>query len=62
MRKIINFLGSVRSEMQKVSWPARKLAMRATVSVIIFSLLMGAWLWIMDIIFTRVINLLLTIG
>lgn len=62
MRKVVGFISSVKSEMKKVSWPSRALATRATISVIIFSLSMGLWLWVMDVIFARLIHLLLTLG
>lgn len=41
MERIKNFLRSVRQEVDKVSWPSRNLAIKATVSVIIFALVVG---------------------
>jgi preprotein translocase subunit SecE len=56
MEKILNFLKEVRQELKKVSWPDKKLVIRATVSVIIFSLFFGIYLWIVDLSFTKILS------
>ncbi|GAB6078946.1 preprotein translocase subunit SecE [Hydrogenobaculum acidophilum] len=56
MDKILNFLKEVRQELRKVSWPDKKLVIRATVSVIIFSLFFGIYLWIVDLTFTKILS------
>ncbi len=56
MDKILNFLKEVRQELRKVSWPDKKLVIRATVSVIIFSLFFGIYLWIVDLTFTKLLS------
>ncbi|MDT7870893.1 MAG: preprotein translocase subunit SecE [Thermocrinis sp.] len=61
MEKIKNFLRSVRQELDRVSWPSKDLAVKATVSVIIFALVIGTYLWILDIVFVRIINFLLSL-
>jgi preprotein translocase subunit SecE len=61
MERIKNFLRSVRQELDRVSWPSKDLAVKATVSVIIFALVVGAYLWILDIVFVRIINFLLSL-
>ena len=61
MERIKNFLRSVRQEVDKVSWPSRNLAIKATVSVIIFALVVGIYLWVLDITFVRIINFLLSL-
>ena len=61
MQRIKNFLRSVRQELDRVSWPSRNLAIKATVSVIIFALAVGIYLWILDIAFVRIINFLLSL-
>ena len=55
MGKISEFLKAVRAELNKVSWPQRKLVTRATVSVIIFSLIIGIYLWVLDLAFTKIL-------
>ncbi|MCI4459238.1 MAG: preprotein translocase subunit SecE [Thermocrinis sp.] len=61
MEKIKSFLKSVKQELDRVSWPSKDLAVKATVSVIIFALVVGTYLWILDIIFVRIINFLLSL-
>jgi len=56
MDKILSFLKEVRRELRKVSWPDKKLVIRATVSVIIFSLFFGIYLWIVDLSFTKILS------
>ena len=59
MDKLRAFLKGVRQEIDRVSWPGKKLVQKATVGVIIFSLFFGIYLWVMDLAFTRVIRFLL---
>ncbi|WP_448583687.1 preprotein translocase subunit SecE [Thermocrinis sp.] len=61
MERIKNFLKGVKQELNKVSWPPRSLAFKATVSVIIFSLIIGFYLWILDIAFVKILNFLLSL-
>ncbi|WP_299198133.1 preprotein translocase subunit SecE [Thermocrinis sp.] len=61
MERIKNFLRSVKQELDRVSWPSKDLAVKATVSVIIFALVIGTYLWILDIVFVRIINFLLSL-
>lgn len=59
MRRLKEFLEGVRSELRRVAWPDRKLVLKATVSVIIFSLVIGIYLWVLDLAFTRILSLIL---
>lgn len=61
MGRFIAFLKSVRQEMDRVAWPDRKLVIKATISVIIFSLLLGVSLWIFDLVFTRLVHFILSL-
>ncbi len=61
MGKISEFLREVRSELRRVSWPNRKLVTRATVSVIIFSLAIGVYLWVLDLAFTRILYMIFSL-
>jgi len=58
MGKLRDFLSSVRAELKRVVWPGRKLVTKATISVIIFSLVIGVYLWVLDLAFTKIISLL----
>ncbi len=53
MDKLKSFYKDLRNELSKVSWPDKKLVTRATFSVIIFSLLFGIYLWIVDLLITK---------
>ncbi|MCS6998108.1 MAG: preprotein translocase subunit SecE [Aquificaceae bacterium] len=61
MERLKEFIKSVRKELDRVSWPGRNLVVKATVSVIIFSLAFGISLWVFDLVFTRLIHFLLSL-
>jgi len=54
---LIEFFRGVREELKKVVWPSRELVIRATVAVIIFTFFFSIYLWILDIIFGRIVSL-----
>ncbi len=56
MDKVLEFLKSVKQEIKKVAWPDKKLVTRATISVIIFSLFFGIYLWIVDLAFVKILS------
>ncbi len=58
MGRIRDFLNGVRSELRRVTWPNRKLVTKATISVIIFSLVVGVYLWVLDLAFTKILSLI----
>jgi preprotein translocase subunit SecE len=49
------FLIEVRNELKRVTWPSRKEVYAATVVVILFSLVLGIFLWIVDLILERAV-------
>ena len=48
VRGIPSFYQSVRAEMAKVTWPERPDVTRATIAIIIFVLLLGLLIYILD--------------
>ena len=54
---IISFLQGVREELKKVVWPSRELVIRASVAVVVFVLFFTLYLWILDLIFVKMISL-----
>ena len=50
------FLSEVRNEMGRVTWPGRKEVYATTFVVILFSVAMGVYLWLCDILLTKVLN------
>jgi preprotein translocase subunit SecE len=53
------FFSEVRSELKKVTWPSRKEVYSTTIVVIATSILFGFYLWGLDIVFSRVMSLVL---
>ena len=49
------FLTEVRNELKRVTWPSRKEVYAATIVVIVFSLVLGTFLWIVDLILDRAV-------
>ena len=57
--KLSTFLGDVKAELQKVTWPTRKETYGSTVVVIVLVLLVAVFLWIVDsALSTLILNLL----
>jgi preprotein translocase subunit SecE len=49
LRGIPAFYRAVRSEMLKVTWPEFADVRRATIAIIIFVLLLGLFIWLLDV-------------
>jgi preprotein translocase subunit SecE len=49
------FLVEVRNELKRVTWPSRKEVYAATIVVIVFSMVLGLFLWIVDLILDRAV-------
>jgi preprotein translocase subunit SecE len=49
------FLVEVRNELKRVTWPSKKEVYAATVVVILFSIALGTFLWIVDLILDRAV-------
>ena len=47
------FLTEVRNELKRVSWPSSKEVYATTLVVILFSVAMGLYLWLIDLILTQ---------
>lgn len=55
----VTFLKEVRSELKKVVWPGRNEVIKLTSVVIIVSMVIGIYIGTLDIIITKVIDILL---
>jgi len=51
-----NFLSDVRGELKKVSWPNRNDLQKTTIAVIVLSVIMGLYLWLIDLSFQVLIQ------
>jgi len=58
--KVSGFLGNVKSELIKVTWPTRKDTYASTVVVIAFVLLVAVFLWGVDNILSVLVKNLLS--
>jgi preprotein translocase subunit SecE len=54
-----SFLGEVRAELRKVTWPSRKEVYQTTLVVIATSVFFGFYLWALDLGFSGVLSLVL---
>jgi preprotein translocase subunit SecE len=60
MVDVLTFFRDVREELKKVVWPSRKLIIRASIAVLIFTIFFSLYLWILDLSFVKMISLALT--
>ena len=60
-RRSINFhfVGETISELRRVTWPSRQETMRLTIMVITIAAVMGVILGVVDLLFSRVMDVLL---
>jgi preprotein translocase subunit SecE len=49
------FLVEVRNELKRVTWPTRTEVYAATIVVILFSIVLGTFLWVVDLILDRAV-------
>ena len=57
--KIINFVNEVKSELTKVTWPAKDILKKSTIVVIVLMFLVAMCIGIVDVIFSKSITLLM---
>lgn len=55
----INFLKEVKIEAKKITWPQRKQVLVSTLMVVFFSLFIGGYLGILDVVYNFIISLLI---
>jgi len=56
MKKIVKFLREVRSEVKKVNWPTRKETAKYTLTVILATIVVSAYLGALDAFFYWIID------
>lgn len=57
IKKIQQFIEDVKIEMAKVSWPTRSELMNSTMIVVVVSILFTVFIFVSDVIISRVIQL-----
>ena len=60
-RGLFQFFGEVISELKKVTWPTREETTRLTLLVIAISIAIGIALGIIDMLFTRMLDLFIEV-
>ncbi|MGQ9617472.1 MAG: preprotein translocase subunit SecE [Candidatus Aminicenantia bacterium] len=55
VKRILNYLGEVRTELKKATWPSRKETIGTTIVVVILVIFFGFFLFFFDAIFSYVI-------
>ena len=58
----LRFIGEATAELRRVTWPTRQETMRLTLMVISIALAVGLFLGLIDLLFTRLFDVLLTAG
>lgn len=53
------FVRQVKQEISKITWPSRSIAMRGTVTVIVMSVTLAAFLFVVDLVFAGMIKVVL---
>ena len=59
--KAIQFLLEVRGEVKKVTWPSKKEAMGGTAVVVVVVLIMAAFLGLVDVLLSKIVEALLNV-
>lgn len=59
INRAINFLKEVKIEAKKITWPQRKQVLMSTLMVVFFSLFIGGYLGILDVVYNFIISLLI---
>jgi len=55
-KRIKSYLSDVRGELKKVTWPTRNDIQKTTIAVIVLSIIFGAYLYMIDLVFTLVVQ------
>ncbi len=55
VRGIPSFYQAVMAEMKKVTWPELPDVRRATIAIIAFVLLLGLFIWVMDVVLQQLL-------
>ena len=55
VRGIPSFYQAVLAEMRKVTWPEVPDVRRATIAIIVFVLLLGLFIWLLDVVLQQVL-------
>ena len=54
-QRLVTFYQEVIAEMKKVTWPELPDVRRATIAIIAFVLLLGLFIWVMDVVLQQIL-------
>jgi preprotein translocase subunit SecE len=54
--EILKFFQEVRDELRRVVFPSKELVIKASIAVFLFTVFFSIYLWILDIIFVKIIS------
>ena len=57
-----DFLSKVREETSRVTWPTKREVQATTVVVIVFSVVMGLYLFTIDVVFNKIVEWIFRLG
>ena len=57
-----DFLAKVREEVSRVTWPTQREVQATTVVVIVFSVVMGLYLFAIDVVFNKIVEWIFRLG
>lgn len=57
MSKLSEYLKETKGELKHVTWPAKKQAVLFTVVIVVFSVVVAAFLGAFDLLFTKILSL-----
>ncbi len=57
----VGFLREVREELRRTVWPDRNEVIEATFAVVVFTAILGAYFWVLDMVFSRLIHLIISV-
>ncbi len=58
MKKITKFFEDVRNEFKKVSWPSRQELIDSTIIVLVFTIILSAFIFGVDRVYTAILDVL----
>ena len=59
MNKVVTFLRDVHLELKRVTWPNKQQTMSATMVVIVATLIVSAYLGVVDLVLARLVSFVL---
>ncbi|WP_022847299.1 MULTISPECIES: preprotein translocase subunit SecE [unclassified Desulfurobacterium] len=58
----VTFLKEVKQELNRVTWPNREEVVEGTIGVLTFTGIIAAYFWIIDMIFTKLLQFIIKQG